>query len=120
MKAFTKALAIDQPGTGEILAGRMVWETRSRATLLRGWIGLIREGSGRVVGAARLAGSLAPLLRRLSAVVPGGRNLGESAVRAPTIGRVGAFFEQNGTRPGEEVRLRESTPYHYQARIHRV
>ncbi|MCW2275305.1 ASCH domain-containing protein [Rhodoblastus acidophilus] len=50
----TKGLVIDTPWIDQILAGKKTWEMRSRATSQRGWIGLIRKGSGQVVGLARL------------------------------------------------------------------
>lgn len=57
----TRALIIDEPWIGMILAGRKTWEMRSRATSLRGRIGLIRKRSGLVVGTAELVDCLQPL-----------------------------------------------------------
>ena len=51
----TQGLIIDEPWIGHILDGRKVWEMRSKPTSKRGWFGLIRKGSGQVVGVARLA-----------------------------------------------------------------
>lgn len=51
----TRALVIAEPWLEMILSGRKVWEMRSRHTSVRGWIGLIRKGSGKVVGAAYLS-----------------------------------------------------------------
>ncbi|MEY8840863.1 hypothetical protein AB9K41_17705, partial [Cribrihabitans sp. XS_ASV171] len=45
---------IADPWIGHILDGRKDWEMRSQATSVRGWFGLIRKGSGTVVGLARL------------------------------------------------------------------
>jgi hypothetical protein len=50
----TRGLIIDDPWIGHILEGRKDWEMRSQATSHRGWFGLIRKGSGLVVGLARL------------------------------------------------------------------
>lgn len=51
---ITRGLIIDDPWIGHILEGRKDWEMRSQATSHRGWFGLIRKGSGQVVGLARL------------------------------------------------------------------
>lgn len=50
----TRGLIISDPWIGHILDGRKDWEMRSQATSVRGWFGLIRKGSGTVVGLARL------------------------------------------------------------------
>ena len=55
-----KALIIDEPWIGLILSGKKTWEMRKTACHHRGQIALIRKGSGQVVGAAEIAGSLPP------------------------------------------------------------
>ncbi|MBD3625195.1 MAG: ASCH domain-containing protein [Rhodobacteraceae bacterium] len=45
---------VADPWIDNILEGRKDWEMRSQATSVRGWFGLIRKGSGTVVGLARL------------------------------------------------------------------
>lgn len=50
----THGLIIADPWIGHILDGRKDWEMRSQATSFRGWFGLIRKGSGTIVGLARL------------------------------------------------------------------
>jgi hypothetical protein len=50
----TRGLIIADPWIDHILNGRKDWEMRSQATSVRGWFGLIRKGSGAVVGLARL------------------------------------------------------------------
>ena len=50
----TRGLIIADPWIDHILNGRKDWEMRSQATSIRGWFGLIRKGSGSVVGLARL------------------------------------------------------------------
>src|SRR5947209_18338036 len=47
-----KALIIREPWIGHILSGAKTWEMRTSKTSLRGRIGLIRKGSGVVVGVA--------------------------------------------------------------------
>lgn len=56
-----RGLVIREPWIGKILRGEKTWELRSRATTRRGWIALIRQGSGLVVGVARLHEVLPPL-----------------------------------------------------------
>ena len=51
---ITKALVIDEPWISKILSGEKTWEMRSSKTGFRGPFGLIRKGSGKVVGIARL------------------------------------------------------------------
>lgn len=50
----TRGLIIADPWIGHILEGRKDWEMRARPTAHRGWFGLVRKGSGQVVGLARL------------------------------------------------------------------
>ena len=56
-----RGLIIREPWIGHILAGKKTWEMRTRPTSVRGRIGLIRKGSGMVIGVANLVESLAPL-----------------------------------------------------------
>lgn len=48
-----KALVVADPWIGYLLNGSKTWEMRSQKTAHRGWMGLIRKGSGTVVGIAR-------------------------------------------------------------------
>ena len=48
------ALIIREPWIGLILTGTKTWEMRARATKLRGLVGLIRKGTGLVVGVAEI------------------------------------------------------------------
>ena len=56
-----KALIVDEPWISEILSGRKTWEMRKRAWKHRGPIGLIRKGSGLIVGVATMTGCLPEL-----------------------------------------------------------
>ncbi len=56
-----KALIIRDPWIGLILSGRKIWEMRTTPTRYRGRIGLIRKGSGMVVGIADLVDSMSRL-----------------------------------------------------------
>ena len=55
-----KGLIIDEPWISKILSGEKVWEMRSTSVSNRGWIALVRKGSGQVVGVANLAGVSGP------------------------------------------------------------
>ena len=52
-----QGLVIYEPWIGMLLAGNKTWEMRSAPTSKRGIIGLIRKGSGHVVGIANLVDS---------------------------------------------------------------
>lgn len=56
-----KGLIIREPWIGLILAGRKTWEMRSKPTRYRGSVGLIRKGTGLVVGVAEIVDSPPPL-----------------------------------------------------------
>lgn len=55
---YTRALIIDEPWIGLILDGKKVLEMRSRHTKVHGMIGLIKKGSGLIVGEAWLDDSV--------------------------------------------------------------
>jgi hypothetical protein len=55
------ALIVDEPWISKILRGEKIWELRTTHCQKRGWVGLIRKGSGQVVGVARITGSKGPL-----------------------------------------------------------
>jgi hypothetical protein len=56
-----RALLIRPPAIDEVLAGSKTWEIRTRSTNVRGTIGLIRSGSGTVVGTCELVDVIGPL-----------------------------------------------------------
>jgi hypothetical protein len=56
-----KGLIIEEPWISKILDGSKTWEMRTRATTHRGWVALIRKGSGMIVGIARLTNCTGPL-----------------------------------------------------------
>lgn len=58
---ITKGLVIDDPWITYILNGSKTWEMRSSVTAQRGWVGLIRKGTGEVHGIARVVGCGAAL-----------------------------------------------------------
>ena len=58
---ISEALIIDEPWISKILRGEKTWELRSTHCHKRGWVGLIRKGSGLVVGVARVVDSIGPL-----------------------------------------------------------
>lgn len=57
----TRALIIADPWISSILDGLKTWEMRTQVTRIRGRIGLIRKGSGLIVGTAELVDCLPPL-----------------------------------------------------------
>jgi hypothetical protein len=54
-------LVIRSPWIDLILDGKKIWEIRGRRTHIRGKIGLIRGGSGTIVGVCNLIGIVGPL-----------------------------------------------------------
>ena len=56
-----RALVIASPHIDRILAGEKTWEMRSRNCRIRGPIGLIKKGSGTVVGLAEITDVIDPL-----------------------------------------------------------
>lgn len=58
-----RGLLIRSPHIERILSGEKTWELRSRRTSVRETIGLIRSGSGLVVGTCDLVGCEGPLTR---------------------------------------------------------
>lgn len=58
-----RALIIREPWISLILSGAKTWEMRSKATKIRGKIGLIAKGTGMVIGTADLIDCLPALDR---------------------------------------------------------
>lgn len=56
-----KGLLIKSPHIENILSGLKTWEMRSKPTKVRGKIALIRSGSGKIVGDAKLIDCIGPL-----------------------------------------------------------
>jgi hypothetical protein len=56
-----RGLIIAEPWVSRILQGQKTWEMRKRPTKIRGRIGLIRKGSGLIVGTAELIDCLPAL-----------------------------------------------------------
>lgn len=54
-------LVVRQPWAGLIAAGQKTWEIRGRRTNIRGWIAVIAQGTGSIVGVCRLTSVVGPL-----------------------------------------------------------
>jgi hypothetical protein len=52
-----RALIVSEPWVSKILAGEKRWELRTRPTLIRGQIGIIRKGSSQIVGSVEIVKS---------------------------------------------------------------
>jgi len=59
-KPRMKGLIVDEPWISLIISGKKTWEMRSRNTLVRGSIALIRKGSKTVIGIADLVRTVRP------------------------------------------------------------
>ena len=55
---ISRGLVIKSPHIDNILSGHKIWEMRSRRTNMRGKIGLIKSGSGLIVGTAEIVDCL--------------------------------------------------------------
>ena len=60
-QTITRGLLIRTPHIDRIFAGRKTWEIRGSRTSVTGPIGLIRSGSGQVVGTCEVVGVIGPL-----------------------------------------------------------
>jgi hypothetical protein len=60
-ESVLRALIIAEPWIGAILAGTKTWEMRAKKVHIRGRVGLIRKGTGHVVGVADVVNCLAPI-----------------------------------------------------------
>jgi len=58
---ITTALIIDTPYIDRILSGEKTWEMRSKNCSIRGTVGLIRKGSGQVIGVVDVVDCTGPL-----------------------------------------------------------
>ena len=58
---IVSALIIDSPAIDRILSGEKTWEMRSKNCSIRGTVGLIRKGSGQVIGLVDIVDSKGPL-----------------------------------------------------------
>lgn len=56
-----KALIVDEPYCEYILSGKKTWDMRSSKTTIRGRVGVIKKGSGTVVGFVDVIDCLGPL-----------------------------------------------------------
>ncbi|MCU0731924.1 MAG: ASCH domain-containing protein [Hyphomonas sp.] len=87
MTPITKALIIDQPWIDLILSGAKTWEMRGTGASHRGWFGLIRKGSGQVVGVARLTGSGQPLSTEEMVATIDRHHIPEPMIRSGAVAR---------------------------------
>jgi len=74
---ITRGLLIRSPYIEQILVGRKTWELRGSRTAIRGPIGLIRSGSGQIVGTCEVADVVGPL--KLADLKKNARKTGSSA-----------------------------------------
>lgn len=106
MTLITKALVVDDPWIELLLSGQKTWEMRSKATTHRGWFGLIRKGSGLVVGVARLTGCGGPLSEDEMIASFGKHRISESVVRSGAVAKWNTPWFLEGVRP-----LPQPVPY---------
>lgn len=108
MNRITKALVVDQPWIDLILSGRKTWEMRGTSTSFRGWFGLIRKGSGQVVGAARLTGAGEPLSTEQMIATIDRHHIPEQMIRSGAVSKWTTPWHLADARP-----LPQPVPYRH-------
>ena len=80
MELPERALIVGSPWIDAILSGQKTWEIRGSRTTVRSSIGLIRKGSGQIVGTCRIVDVIGPLtLRELQ------RNARKAGLPQPSV-----------------------------------
>ena len=103
-----KGLVIAEPWISLIVSGEKTWEMRSRNTLVRGRIALIRKGSKTVIGVADLVRTLPKLSRSELKASVGKHRVPEN--------EIGKDFKHSTAWVLQRARpLREPVPYHHPA-----
>jgi len=103
-----KGLVIDEPWISLIMSGEKTWEMRSRDTLVRGRIALIRKGSKTVIGTADLVQTLPKLSPSELKASVGNHRVPKS--------EIGKDFKHNTAWVLQRARpLREPVPYRHPA-----
>lgn len=82
-----KGLVIREPWIDLILSGRKTWEMRAQPTSWRGWIGLIRKGSGRIEGIARIVDCGEPLTPDLMVATFDRHRIPEDMIRSGEVAK---------------------------------
>lgn len=106
----TSGLVIREPWIGLILSGEKTWEMRSTAAAFRGWFGLIRKGSGTVVGVARLVKVGARLSDEEMIATVDKHRISEAMIRSGQVGRWTVPWVIAGARA-----LARPVPYEHRA-----
>ena len=110
MAEITRGLIIAEPWIGRILAGRKTWEMRSRRTEIRGSIGLIRKGSGAVVGTAELLACHGPFPREQLLAAVDKHAISRNEWTTEELEKYAWAWELRHTRP-----LRKPVPYRHKS-----
>jgi len=101
-----KGLVVAEPWVSLIISGEKIWEMRSRNTLVRGRIALIRKGSKTVIG-------IADLVRTLPKLTPSELKASVVNHRVPES-EIGKDFKQSTAWVLQHARpLREPVPYRH-------
>lgn len=103
-----KGLVIREPWIDLILSGQKTWEMRSQAPSYRGWIGLIRKGSGCVSAIARLAEVGAPLSMAEMVATIDRHQIPERMIRSGEVAKWTTPWKLSDIRV-----LRRPVPYHH-------
>jgi hypothetical protein len=108
MDRVHKGLVIREPWIDLLLSGKKSWEMRGQRPSYRGWIGLIRKGSGRVSGIARLVDVGYPLSPEEMVAAFDKHRIPESMIRSGEVSKWTTPWKLSGIRV-----LREPVPYRH-------
>ncbi len=107
---ITKGLIIADPWIGYILDGTKSWEMRSSRASHRGWLGLIRKGTGAVYGVARLIEVGAPLSPAEMIATFGHHRIPEHMIRSGEVAKWNTPWKLADVR-----RLSRPVPYRHKS-----
>lgn len=104
----SNALVIDTPFIDRILRGEKTWEMRSRNCSIRGTIGLIRKGSGCVVGLADIVGVKGPFTPEEMLAHQDKHRISSERLADPNVAKWNRAWVLENVRV-----LNEPVPYHH-------
>ena len=112
LRRIERALIVDTPWILHILddqpgwSGRKTWEMRSRATKVRGPIGLIQSRTGTIVGVTEVSGCEGPLAPETMLANVGRHRIPDDMIRSGAVAKWNHAWVLSGS-----ARLAKPIPY---------